>query len=198
MAINARPGDLFLFTRARKLNLLITAYSRTPYYHVAFYAGGPFVVEARPRGVVRRDLRGPDGDKDFVVIPAPCDRETAVRALRWAEDRIGLGYDPLNTMAMVIDRSIPFVNIPPLPNHRFSCGELVTKALREAGFDPLPGMEAEDVLPSDYMRFLPADPAVCHGAPRGGSASAAFCEPFEVCEPERSPDGHTASTCTSA
>ena len=170
MAIEAVPGDLFLFTRARGANLLITALSRTPYYHVAFYAGGPFVVEARPRGVVRRDLRGPDGDKDFVVIPAFCDRDIAIRALRLAEERIGLGYDPLNVAGLIIDRALPFVELPPVKNGRYSCGELVTSCLREAGFDPLPEMQAEDVLPSDFMRFLPADPVVCHGAPRDGIA----------------------------
>ncbi len=170
MKTPAKPGDLLLFTEARGMNKLITAFSHTPFYHVAFYAGGPFVVEARPRGVVRRDLRGPDGDKVFSVVPAPCSREQAVQALRWAESKIGLSYDPLNVGVLVIDRSLPWLNLPGLPTESYSCGELIVEALRRAGFDPLPGMQAADVLPSDFMRFLPPEALVCEGAPRGGYA----------------------------
>ena len=168
MQIDAEPGDLFLFTRARKLNKLITWYSRTPYYHVAFYAGGPFVVEARPRGVVRRDLRGPDGDKAFVVLPAErlgMTREQAIKALRWAEDRIGLGYDPLNVFTMILDRSLPCWRVPSVENQRYACGELVVDGLRTVGCDPFPGGDAADVLPGDFMRFLDDSVLIYEGAP---------------------------------
>jgi uncharacterized protein YycO len=168
--IDAQPGDLLLFTHARGLNRLITWYSRTPYYHIAFYAGGPFVVEARPRGVVRRDLRGPDGDKSFVVVPAPCSRELARGALRWAEDRVGLGYDPINVGTMVLDRALPCWRVPEVPNNRYACGELIVEALRAQGFDPMPGAQAADVLPSDFMKYLPPDPPVLEGSPRGSYA----------------------------
>ncbi len=167
MQIEAKPGDLFLFTQAHGLNKLITAFSHTPFYHVAFYAGGPFVVGARPRGVVRRDLRGPDGDKVFSIVPAPCSPEQAIEALRWAEGKIGLRYDPLNVGVLVLDRSFPFLKLPSLPTESYSCGEIIVHALRAAGFDPTPGMDAADVLPSDFMRFLPPDAPVCEGAPRG-------------------------------
>lgn len=165
MTIDAQPGDLFLFTRARGLNKLITAFSHSPFYHVALYAGGPFVVEARPRGVVRRDLRGPDGDKVFSVVPAPCSREKAIEALQWAESKVGLGYDPLNVGVLVLDRALPWLQIPARHNNSYACGELVVEALRQAGFDPLPGTEAADALPSDFMKYLPPDAPVYQGAP---------------------------------
>lgn len=169
--IEAEPGDLLLFTRAKGLNKMITMYSRSPYYHVAFYAGGPFVVEARPRGVVRRDLRGPDGDKIFVVAPltkvSGCTREQAIAALRWAESKIGLGYDPLNVFAMVLDRTLPCWRVPSVDNERYACGEIVTQALREAGFDPLEGMDSPDVLPGDFEKYVPAGSPIYEGAPRG-------------------------------
>ena len=162
-----QPGDLLMFTNARGLNRLITWYSRAPWYHIAFYAGGSFVVEARPRGVVRRDLRGPDGDKAFVWLPAPYSRATAIGALRWAEDKIGLGYDPLNVGALVLDRSCMACHLPSLQNNRYSCGELIVEALRENNFDPLPDIEAADALPSDFAKFLPEKYQIWHGAPRG-------------------------------
>ncbi len=175
MKIEAQPGDLFLFTKARGMNKLITWFSQSPWYHVAIYAGGPFVVEARPRGVVRRDLRGPDGDKDFQVVPAPCKRSVAVQALHNAESHIGKGYDPLNVIALVLDRAL-WAKIPSINNERWSCGELVTDAFRNAGFDPLPGMEAEDVLPSDFARYLPPDSPVYHGAHSGHWVRDFQCE----------------------
>ena len=166
MKIKAQPGDLLLFTKARGLNKLITWYSRSPWYHIAIYAGGTFVVEARPRGVVRRDLRGPDGDKDFQVVPAPCARETAVRALHIAEEHIGEGYDPLNVFGLIVDRALP-IALPAISNQKWACGELLVSAFRQAGFDLLPGIEAEDALPSDFARYLPPDSPIYHGAPNG-------------------------------
>ena len=165
MNIQAEPGDLFLFTNAHGANKLITTLSRSPFYHVAFYAGGPFVVEARPRGVVRRDLRGPDGDKVFSVVPAPCSRERAITALRYAESKIGHGYDPINVGILILDRAIPGLQLPALHNDSYSCGELIVEALRHAGFDPLPEMQAADVLPSDFMKYLPPDAPIYEGAP---------------------------------
>ena len=165
MNIKAEPGDLFLFTDAHGANKLITGFSQSPFYHVAFYAGGPFVVEARPRGVVRRDLRGPDGDKVFSVVPAPCSRDKAIAALQYAESKIGQGYDPINVGVLVLDRTVPWLQLPALHNDCYSCGELVTEALRHAGFDPLPGTQAADVLPSDFMKYLPPDAPIYEGAP---------------------------------
>ena len=39
------------------MNRLITWFTGSPFYHVALYAGDQHVVEARPQGVVRRDLK---------------------------------------------------------------------------------------------------------------------------------------------
>ena len=175
MKIEAQPGDLLLFTNARGLNKLITWYSHSPWYHIAIYAAGTFVVEARPRGVVRRDLRGPDGDKDFQVVPAPCSRDIAVQALRNAETHIGQGYDPLNVLALILDRAL-WLQLPTIPNQSWACGELVTECFRQAGFDLLPGMDAADTLPSDFARYLPPDSPVYHGAKSGHWVREFQCE----------------------
>jgi uncharacterized protein YycO len=153
-SIEAQPGDLLLFTRATGLNRLITWFTKSPFYHVAIFEGGTSVVEARPRGVVSRDLNGPGGDKNFVVAPAPASRAQALAALNWAKAQVGDGYDATNVIVLVLDRLFVCWRMGAIPNNRFSCGELVIKAFREAGTDLMPGEEAEDIVPADFTRFL--------------------------------------------
>lgn len=64
------PGDILLFYRpARKRDYIIQIFTDSPFYHAALYAGEGQVIEARPCGVARNDLRGREGN--FVVAPAP-------------------------------------------------------------------------------------------------------------------------------
>ena len=147
-----QPGDILLFKRARKWNRLITWFTRSPYYHVAIYEGRDHVVEARPRGVVRRDLNGPDGDKSFEVIPAPEGR--GAEALRWAEQQVGKRYGKRDVAVLIAGR----VANEPRPRYntrdKFSCGELVTCAFQNAGVPLFPGHD----LRSGYLRANPRDP----------------------------------------
>jgi len=154
IAIEAEPGDLLLFTSAEGLNKSITWLTKSRYYHIGIYCGDNHVVESRPRGVVFRDLNGPDGDRSFVVIPAPGGRQVGLDALQWAAEQLGDGYDAGGAAVIILDHlfrcSLPYTS----KNH-FSCGELVTKAYLHAGYDLFPGESPESVVPGDFEKFLP-------------------------------------------
>lgn len=152
--VDAEPGDLLLFKRARGLNRTITWLTHSRFYHVAIYSGDNHVVESRPRGVVCRDLNGPDGDKSFIVIPAPGGSETGRAALEWAKARLGDGYDPGSAFMIILDQLFS-CSMPYSTQEHFSCGELVAKAFAEAGHDILPDCAPETVVPGDFERLLP-------------------------------------------
>ncbi|MDF2439803.1 MAG: Permuted papain-like amidase enzyme YaeF/YiiX, family [Abditibacteriota bacterium] len=151
----ARPGDILLFTNAKGLNRSITWLTRSNFYHVGIFKGDTHVVEARPRGVVCRDLTGPDGDKAFVVIPAPGGEKVARKALQWAESQIGDGYDPINAAAIVLDRVLVCWRVSWGLKNRYSCGELVAESFRQAGYDLFPCCAAESIVPGDFEKYLP-------------------------------------------
>ena len=84
----AQPGDILLFYHATGFKgRLIAWFTRSRYYHAAIYAGEGYVIEARPGGVVDRDLNGPEGGHEYVVIPAPGRR--GEEALEWAKSQLG-------------------------------------------------------------------------------------------------------------
>ena len=150
-----QPGDVLLFNRAKGLNRLITWFTRSRYYHVGICCAPGLVVEARPRGVVVRDLMGPDGDKRFEIIPAEKfgGREVSLAALQWAEGQIGQGYDPFNVLSIVLDRTFTCCAWnASLPNH-WACGEFVATAFKHAGTELFDKPEAS-VVPADFEKFL--------------------------------------------
>ncbi|HEX8832874.1 MAG TPA: hypothetical protein VF719_01675 [Abditibacteriaceae bacterium] len=135
------------------MNKLITWFTKSHYYHVGIFEGGSSVLEARPRGVVRRDLNGPDGDKHFLVIPAPDDNGKV--ALAWAQRQIGDLYDPIDVAAIVVETVFTSLRCGYTSPGRYSCGEFVTMAFLEAGVDLFPGQRHERIVPADYEKFLP-------------------------------------------
>ena len=149
-----QPGDILLFHRARKWNRLITWFTHSPYYHAAIYAGDDHVVEARPRGVVCRDLNGPDGDKAFDVIPAPGGK--GQEALDWARAQLGSKYDKGDVAALVLERICSRLHLSRQCEDKFSCGELVALAFEQAGVEMFPNREARQIVPADFAPMLPA------------------------------------------
>ena len=151
----ARPGDILLFDQPKGgLGAIISLVTRSTYYHVAIFEGDTFTIEARQRGVVRRDLRTKEGGHTFTVIPAP-DGGGQV-ALDWARAKIGSKFDRLDFLVILIDR---FVTRLRLHYHGFgvySCGEFVAKAYTAAGVRLFPDLNDDDVEPADFARFLPA------------------------------------------
>jgi uncharacterized protein YycO len=154
---NARPGDILLFNRAKGLNRLITWFTRSTYYHVGISMGDNHVVEARPRGVVVRDLMGPDGDKRFEIIPAEKagGREVAEKALEWAQTQIGEGYDPFNVLAIVVDRTFTCCAFNATLPNRWACGEFVATAFAQAGENLFPEKNPAAVVPADFAPLVP-------------------------------------------
>lgn len=152
---DARPGDVLLFNRAKGFNRLITQYTRSPYYHVAICCAPYHVVEARPRGVVIRDLRGTDGDKRFEVIPAENvgGREAAQKALEWAITQVGDGYDPLSSVAVVLHRTFNVSSGEVSLHERWACGEFVATAFETAGVK-LFEKPVTAVVPADFEPLL--------------------------------------------
>jgi hypothetical protein len=152
---HARPGDILLFKRAVGINRLITWLTRSRYYHVGLYAGEQHVVESRPRGVICRDLCGPDGDRAFDVIPAP--QNAGPVALEWAQCQIGAAYDKSDSIVITLNFLFN-VRWPWLSRHepgKFSCGEFVTMAFREAGVALFPEREPQEIVPAHFEPMLP-------------------------------------------
>lgn len=145
-------GDILLFNRARKWNRLITWFTRSQYYHVAIYEGKHHVVEARPRGVVRRDLNGPDGDKAFDVIAAP--EGKGIAALQWAQKQIGKRYSKRDVFILIMERVFSSLDLNYRTRGKFSCGELVTCAFKNAGVTLFPDINSEIVVPADFEQLI--------------------------------------------
>ncbi len=150
---HASAGDILLFQRARGLNRIITWFSHSRFYHVGIYAGDTFVVEARPAGVVRRDLASSGHENHFRIIPAPQDKGR--QALEWATSQIGDPYAPLSVLTLVCDRILKSWKIDITQPDEYSCGELVAQAFQEAGVRLFPDCDPTQVAPWDFARFLP-------------------------------------------
>lgn len=65
---------------------------------MAIFDGGTFTIEARQRGIVRRDLRSNDGGHTFTVIPGR-EGEGPV-ALDWVRAKIGSECDRLDFLTI--------------------------------------------------------------------------------------------------
>ncbi|HKW44274.1 MAG TPA: hypothetical protein VJN22_01370 [Candidatus Eremiobacteraceae bacterium] len=153
-----KRGDILLFYRARGINRFITLVTKSPFYHVAISLGGELIVEARPKGVEKNDLRKRRGGEIFTRIPAPGTDDEADNAARWTISKVGDGYDAAGVVAMVLDRAFVQLHVNKVVGDRYSCGEFVALAYRQAGRDLFPDIEAEDVAPGDFARLLPAGP----------------------------------------
>ena len=150
----AKPGDILLFDQPKGgLGAIISLVTRSTYYHVAIFDEATYTIEARQRGVVRRDLRTPEGGHTFTVIAAP--EGKGQLALDWARAKIGAKFDRLDFLVILIDR---FVTRLRLHHHGFgaySCGEFVAKAFSAAGVRLFPDLNDDDVEPADFARLLP-------------------------------------------
>jgi len=150
--MSPQPGDICLFYNARGLARLITWFTRSRYYHVALYDGDEHVIEARPRGVVRRNLQEA-GEHYYIVIPAP--KNSGERALQWAKEQLGDGYDVPGVLVLVLERLFDNLHLNYKPSHnRFSCGELVLCAFRETGTNLLPEHSPDTVVPADFAQLI--------------------------------------------
>ena len=148
------PGDILLFTDAPGLTKVIPWFTNSRYYHVGLYEGGPFSLEARVPGVIRRDI---SQDKQLVFRFIPMPREGAQIALDFARKNLGANYDPLDILAIMINHTFPKLRLNYSNETRFTCGELVAEAWQEAGVDLFPGIKSELVVPGDFARYLPVD-----------------------------------------
>lgn len=149
------PGDLLLFFDARGTNRLITFVTKSPIYHVAISLGGEHIIEARPSGVERNDLRRRQGGEVFTRAPAPGTPAEAAIATKWALSQIGAAYDTPGAIAMLLDRAFIHLHVNKVIGDRYTCGEFVALAYRQAGRILFPDIECEDVEPADFERFLP-------------------------------------------
>jgi hypothetical protein len=148
-----QPGDIVLFAHAKGLNRIITFLTRSRFYHVAIYAGGSHVVEARPRGVIERDLNGPEGTQIDAFIPMAPD--IGQKALAWARRQIGAKYDRFDILVMIFERLFRHLHVNYAPPGKYSCGQFVARAFLEAGAELLPDLRPEEVVPGDFEKLGP-------------------------------------------
>lgn len=154
MLSGAKPGDILLFDKPKGgLGAIISLVTRSTYYHVAIFEGDTFTIEARQRGVVRRDLRTREGGHTFTVIPAP-EGKGAV-ALEWARAKIGSKFDRLDFLVILVDRFVTRLRLHYHGFGAYSCGEFVTKAYTASGVRLFHDLNDDDVEPADFARFLP-------------------------------------------
>ncbi len=158
----AKPGDVMLFHRAQGVNRVITWFTRSRYYHVAIYAGGYEVIEARPRGVVRRDLRGKEGARHYVVLTQ--DAQSGANALAWAESKIGDRYDHMDIFVIVAERIFRHLRINYTASDKFTCGEFVASAFAETGTELFPGRNISGIIPADFAVLAKRRNAPAEGA----------------------------------
>jgi uncharacterized protein YycO len=145
---------MLLFSQPKGgLGTIISFVTRSSYYHVAIFEGGTMTIEARQRGVVRRDLRSKEGGHVFTVIPAP-EGKGAV-ALDWARAKIGSKFDRLDFLVILVDRLVTRLRLHYHSFGAYSCGEFVAKAFDAAGARLFPDLNDDDVEPADFARFLP-------------------------------------------
>jgi uncharacterized protein YycO len=152
------PGDILLFYRPRGLAQVISLATRSPFYHVAIGVGDETVIEAIPSGVACRNVN-PDGRKRFFKTIAPPEGSRAA-ALAWAQTQIGNGYDSRDLVGLVLDRMLAHVHVNYVAGDGYTCGEFVALAFERAGARLFPDIDAADVVPADFARFLPAATAV--------------------------------------
>ncbi|GAC1460759.1 MAG: hypothetical protein NVSMB8_11550 [Candidatus Limnocylindrales bacterium] len=153
----AKPGDILLFDQPKGgLGAIISLVTRSTYYHVAIFERDTFTIEARQRGVVRRDLRTKEGGHTFTVIPAP--EGKGEFALDWARAKIGSKFDRLDFLVILIDRFITRLRLHYHGFGAYSCGEFVAKAYTAAGVRLFRDLNDDDVEPADFARFLPPRP----------------------------------------
>jgi len=151
---SASPGDLLLFSQPKGgLGAIISFVTKSPYYHVAIFDKDTFTIEARQRGVVRRDLRSKEGGHTWTVIPAP--KGHGGRALAWARSQIGDQFSRFDFLVILMDRILGPLKIHYEPLGKYSCGEFVARAFREAGAVLFPDLQDADVEPADFARYVP-------------------------------------------
>lgn len=154
MLAAAKPGDILLFDKPKGgLGAIISLVTRSTYYHVAIFEGDTFTIEARQRGVVRRDLRTKEGGHTFTVIPGPEGKGPI--ALDWARAKIGAKFDRLDFLVIFVDRFVTRLRLHYHGFGAYSCGEFVAKAYTAAGVRLFHDLNDDDVEPADFARFLP-------------------------------------------
>jgi uncharacterized protein YycO len=145
---------MLLFSRPKGgLGTIISFVTRSTYYHIAIFEGGTTTIEARQRGVVRRDLRSNEGGHVFTVIPAP--EGTGTLALDWARAKLGSKFDRLDFLVILVDRLVTRLRLHYHSFGAYSCGEFVAKAFTAAGVRLFPELNDDDVEPADFARLLP-------------------------------------------
>lgn len=148
------PGDILLFTHAEGITRVIPWYTGSRYYHCGLYEGGGNVLEARPHGVLRRNIANEPGNV-FRIIPM--DQTRGPQALEYCRNCLGKRYDILDVVFIMMRQSFPNVRINYSNHDSLVCSELVVLAWRHAGLDLFPGQAAAAIIPGDFQRFLPVD-----------------------------------------
>ncbi len=166
-----RPGDVIITSRRginlgslpiRFANFSRHGYRKRIWTHVAFYIGGGEVVEAFPKGIVKRDLKTAYLDEPFDII---CLRRKGIaatdfnEAVEFCKSKVGIQYDGKALAYYVILNILPpifhflmtsywFNNL--INNEEaFYCSELVGTAYLKQGaycFDRKPSQ----VMPVDF------------------------------------------------
>jgi uncharacterized protein YycO len=154
-----QPGDLLLFYGGRQLGWWIERVTRSPFYHVALYDADGYVVDAVPRGVVRRPLADGTTGTRFVVARVPGGRGEA--ALAWAKAQIGRPFDAPGMLVVLASLALPHCPIRYHPTRRFTCSHLVVAAFRAAGIDLAPGRNPALVTP-DHFALLASPETISH------------------------------------
>lgn len=130
----AKPGDILLFSRPKGgIGVLISLITRSPHYHVALFEKDTHTIEARQRGVVRRDLRSKEGGHTWTVIPAP--NGAGPHALDWARSQIGSGFDRIGLLVIILERVVRAFRIHYEPG-KYTCAEFVALAYEKSGEHP--------------------------------------------------------------
>lgn len=144
-----QKGDIIFTYPTNLYGRLIAWATRSPFSHVALYAGDGYIIESnafvRTRQIYRKDFY----DEYEIMTHPTLSEEEREAIVAYAIERIGARYDYLQILAIII-RMITGLHISLFDQpHRYICTELIGKAYASIGVSLLPHIPTDSVSPSE-------------------------------------------------
>jgi len=123
--------------------------------HVAIYIGNEEIIEQTWDGTRQSKEEYPILFKDYNVYIIRANKEFNVeKFIIGLQKLITIPFGKCKVLRLIVQRFLRKLGIKiKLKGHNTKtllCGELTAIALREAGFDPMPGFDPIEIIPLDY------------------------------------------------
>lgn len=122
-------------------------WTNSKYYHVELIANEKWISAHLENGIQMNELRTLSSDWDYIEVS---DKRLANKNMRWIESQIGVEYDWLGILGLVVFKNK--LGILHSTNKWF-CSEIVTKILQTANDNRVTGLAASTVTPADLFEI---------------------------------------------